>query len=127
MLNVLSIDFINQWVELECPYEDLEGGDNISAIFYEIELMQYAGLIDKHGKRIYEGDIIKTRYVWEKDPYIVDFDEGFFMYNRSNPKDRVALDGWGGSLEVLGNIYENPEFFFIGGYVNVKRNNRTND
>lgn len=117
MLNVLSIGFINQWLEMECPYEDLEGGDNISAMFHEIELMQYAGLIDKNGRKIYEGDIVKfnsvspsgNKYPLEDTIGSVIFETGCFMVDPLDNTARIYGLNELGEWCVIGNIYENPE------------------
>lgn len=123
MLNVLSIDFINQWVELECPYEDLEGGDNISAMFHEIELMQYTGVKDKNGVEIYEGDLFRSGPSYNERSFRVnweDEDARFLGIGYGKDSERVPGEKYvcyvgvynklkNNTVEVIGNIYENPE------------------
>lgn len=69
----------------------------------EIIVMQYSGLNDINGVRIYEGDICKFEGAYV---YPVMFDEGtFYTYSHSDfdPLHRFK------SIEVVGNIYENAE------------------
>lgn len=108
---------------------------NLANIFtipsYNKWLMQYIGLHDKNGKEIYEGDIVKAyfkRGAWKyndknycgyksgKVQYCVD---GFILYIE-NYKEKiyplssfVNNNGNINELEVIGNIYDNPEL--LGG------------
>lgn len=66
-------------------------------------LMQFTGLKDKTGKEIYEGDIVKLN---DRFIDIVVFEASQFC--TKEPQATNVLSEWGG-IEVLGNIYENPE------------------
>ena len=82
----------------------------------DIELMQYTGLKDKHGKEIYEGDIL--RVILEKSSAIgeVKYDERTFecindSFDMEDPQSVICdiLDYRTDLIEVIGNIYETPE------------------
>ena len=74
--------------------------------------MQFTGLYDKKGKEIYEGDVVSWG-VYKDDKDIVRFNEGRFLLRdyyvsyQDNPND--AYGEGINRLEVIGNIYENPE------------------
>ncbi|EAC3105688.1 hypothetical protein AAV26_03845 [Listeria monocytogenes] len=73
--------------------------------FDDVVLMQYTGLKDKNGKKIFEGDV-----GWDEhnECYgVVKFEEGKFLYVWEN----IAEDLWevADSIEIYGNIHENPE------------------
>lgn len=95
----------------------------------KIILMQFTGLKDKNGKEIYEGDVIRITAghpTWTKSNFKVVFFEGAFslccmdgMSGRDKPcsfinySDLCVENGYNEDLssyvEVIGNIYENPE------------------
>ena len=82
--------------------EDLFFGD-----FEEVELMQYTGLKDKNGKEIYEGDIY---HVGDKNiRYLVVWFNSGFEGKQLRSTSYAGLKSWAKDIEILGNIYENPE------------------
>ena len=74
-------------------------------------LMQYTGLLDKQSKEIYESDRVRT----PAGIGIVKWDRCFRLF--WNDKDSTTLhDCQEKNLEVIGNIYENPNLLVkIGG------------
>jgi uncharacterized phage protein (TIGR01671 family) len=79
----------------------------------KFDLMQYTGLHDKSGVEICEGDVVRS--VSEEDGenmlvvihhvYQGTFQSGFSLVNPDTGDDDYYHD----RVEVIGNIYENPE------------------
>ena len=101
------------WEATSIDFEENEisnGGDIFS--LNEVELMQYTGLKDINWKEIYEGDIVKWFYNYsvEINKAVVWFRIGRFEIDsfRSIPLDEFLFCNET-NLEIIGNIYENPE------------------
>jgi uncharacterized phage protein (TIGR01671 family) len=81
----------------------------------ETPIMQYTGLKDKSGKEIYEGDILLNFGMFKRVcefkqgsfGYEADANMGFISYN-SNAYNLKITDDKALELEIIGNIYENP-------------------
>ena len=104
---ILTLEDIEQKDSNEFCYELLEQNEKVIK-------RQYTGLKDKNGVEIYESDIIKA--IWSKDcdEYIANEEwigDIFFNYGSFdiNGEWCVSLNCFNGTLEVIGNIYENPE------------------
>lgn len=85
----------------------------------ELILMQFIGFKDKNSKEIYEGDIVLFPYVGHIKPFKVVFG-GAYNYAAFGITRKSEIVGSGPSwdtlnhlytekIEVIGNIYENPE------------------
>jgi len=68
-------------------------------------LMQFTGLKDKNGKEIYEGDIIEHQYGIST----VEYQEDGFKLIEGGHFSSAPLVYVRKTLEVIGNIWENPE------------------
>lgn len=102
-------------------YKD-DGSYNKQYLVDPYTVGEFTGMRDKHGVKIFEGDIIKHPYV---DPIFRDlvepkegdgvtsevvFHDGAFVV-KYNENDFIYLDAFTrhGCVEVIGNIYDNPE------------------
>jgi len=86
--------------------------------FEEVELMQYTGLKDKNGKEIYEGDIY---HVGDKNiRYLVVWFDSGFEGKQLRSTSYAGLKSWAKDIEILGNIYENPELLEENKWANTR-------
>ena len=119
---------INEHHGVICMYYDYIDDDFGGNVCYgeHLPIMQYTGIKDKNGKEIYEGDILVYKFKSyfsgsnQVAYYIVKYEDGMFCiyveeFNDNNQKEWVQEDRLCESLikidklEVIGNIYENPE------------------
>ena len=106
----------------EIGLNDAVMNDYITVSPDEIELMQSTGLKDKNGKEIFEGDILTDGHTTgdiRNHPTL-----GFYMVDESSKEgylsDTVGIEDFEeakefmkNNIEVIGNIYENPELLEV--------------
>lgn len=121
MLPVESINFREGYISLN------EGDNSLTDTLEMIELMQYTGLKDKNGKEIYEGDILRCKclkkckldscaekVIQYKNSIIEWWESGCNLgYRLRDSKGKTMMIKPTHlrtmEVEVIGNIYENPE------------------
>ncbi|WP_024614670.1 YopX family protein [Clostridium sp. Ade.TY] len=114
-------------VEINKSHYALDYEDGIEA-----EIMQYTGLKDEHGKEIYEGDILRCKCkkrgyeYFKKDEEIFEYKNNLIEWWQSSCNLGYRLRNAKGNtmmikpsclkameVEVIGNIYENPELLEV--------------
>ncbi len=112
--DTLAIDYENEEIVTQKIYSErglaIER-DIHSYDFDDVNLMQSTGLFDKNGKEIFESDIVKVL----NSLYTVFYDSerGSFRLKPRDERwhtDYMSNFSGGGNFEIIGNIYENPEF-----------------
>lgn len=81
----------------------------------EIELMQSTGLLDKNGKEVFVGDIVKCTRGCHHEVYLEKEYGGTFFGGMPAIYLKGIKEGyaWMEAEEIIGNIYENPELLEV--------------
>ena len=109
----------DEWAYSEYPFGTIHCGAVVHDFIPET-IGQYTGLIDKNGKKIFEGDIVRTLAPTSTDIYIegvVMFGEYQTAFQSSNIgyyvnwllNKNLAIYCKINDIEVIGNIHDNPE------------------
>ena len=118
MFEVSYIDFDTKLIGLNIDLEI------IIFDFEDIILMQSTGLVDKNGKEVFVGDIVKRyrnplfKAEWEYQIETVVKREACLLLEKKFGKNSATMS-FGSPftksdlLEVIGNVYENPEMLEV--------------
>ena len=117
--------FIPMVISFDNIHEDAEGikiylcwrqstQDSNSGKWERCKIVEYTSLLDKNGKEIYEGDIVKALYppTYSNNIYKIRWwNDGFVCYRDVMSKVKFEIFGVfsNESIEVIGNIHKNPE------------------
>ncbi|VJD39453.1 phage protein [Streptococcus pneumoniae] len=116
--DILAIDYENEEIVTQQIYFENGLPDDRDIYCYnpdEIELMQSTGLKDKNGKEVFIGDIVKCTRGCLHEVYLEKEYGGTFI----GGMPAVYLKGFGDGYawteyeEIIGNVYENPEFLEV--------------
>lgn len=117
MFDVQAIYFQQDKIIVSMPVK-IKGFEQLCVEKTNVELMQYTGLKDKNGKKIYEGDIVKYKdfsngaYLFREQPLTKDV----VTWNKDTCGYKVKHMGLtfkAETYEIIGNIYENPELLEV--------------
>lgn len=114
-------------IEWSIEYVEFMGGA-VERAFEDVILMQSTGLKDKNGVEIFEGDIV--RYTWDmlsdvnatekgkkvriSKVFWSDWRASWAVGKKSCNNDLFRYARNGNTVEVIGNIHENPELLSTG-------------
>ncbi|HJA91933.1 MAG TPA: hypothetical protein H9717_02240 [Candidatus Eisenbergiella merdipullorum] len=82
-------------------------------------LCQYTGLEDKNGNRIWENDIVSGKFNYEKIIGSVNYGSNAQYYIERKGLYGIYLDNSEDWLDVVGNIFDNPELLAQDGEKNA--------
>jgi hypothetical protein len=90
-------------ITLEGKFKDVDRVTTKTVPVDDLEIMQFTGLLDKNGKEIFEGDVVKL--FGNETVSQVYFKDGSFLIDEPEKKTLLFCI----LCEVIGNIHEHPE------------------
>lgn len=107
--DIVSIDIEKSQIYVKTPFFEQLNCYN----FRDIDLMQSTGFTDKDGKDIFRGDIVTSRNDLFKGVVSLRQDMGAYVIKLIGYKDFVHLRAVANTVEIVGNVWENPELLEV--------------
>ena len=115
--DILTIDYENKEIVTQQVYFENGLPDDRDIYCYdfdEIELMQSTDMVDRDGKIIFEGDIVKmSKDVYSEPTYYEVVRHRGGAYRLESKQHGCELWLRHTDCEVVGNVYENPELLEV--------------
>ena len=107
-------DMVRHYIVQNCALTSLFSDPEENMYFNDVEIdpetvCQYTGLKDKNGKRIWENDIVSGYFNHKKITGFIKYGSNAVYYIEREGSYGIHLDNSEDWLEVIGNIFDNPE------------------
>lgn len=95
-------------VTLSGKFKDVEEPTTLTVPNKDLEIMQFTGIVDRNGTPIFEGDVVEYESLdtvtAAKKRIVIEWDE-----RRGEASIGFRIPAVRERMEVIGNVYENPE------------------
>ena len=115
MVSIIGIDFNYEYIRYT-EDDNLFNENYKTAEFKNIELLQFTGLKDNGGQKLYEADVIKFNDGIDDIYGLISYDDEDGTYRVSYENITEHLSEREGDFEIVGNIFENPDLHEQLGY-----------
>ena len=107
-------DLVRHYIVQNCALAAIFDDPEENMYFNDVEIdpetiCQYTGLKDKNGKRIWENDIVSGYFNHKKITGFIKYGSNAVYYIERGGSYGIHLDNSEDWLEVIGNIFDNPE------------------
>ncbi len=95
---------------------DIDDEENFTFVNSET-VGQYTGLLDKNGEKIFEGDIVRIydSNIDDEENFVLKYDTKQAVFYMESNSLYITFDNvYAYQVEVIGNIYDNPDLLEVG-------------
>lgn len=93
-------------IKLQSFWDNTTDKDEFNLDFNDLEFMQYIGIVDKTGRMIYEGDIVKTPLYGQRICEVIFINGSFVLLFDNGIGSNIFSKLTDITMEIIGNIQE---------------------